>query len=341
MSKVDLIIPVYNVEKYIGFLLDSILAQYEKEFKCFLIDDKSTDKSGEICDEYAKIDNRITAVHNESNIGMGASRDIGYSLGDSPWVAFIDSDDLISPDFLSRLLELKSDDIEISVCNTKVVDSETKSYVNVELIDTIKTMDNKEAFYGILRDDSVDVDQVMWGKIIKRDCIDRFADVLRKKKIDMPRTYFNDFSFAPYLWYYCKKSQKTDAKLYAFRKRNDSISNRKKFTEHQRQMILALQERMIFLNNIGELEVLYRQALNCFAIAADYYFRLYHSESESGLLNNTEKTIEEFINNNRKYLKIQAVKSIHFVAVYINAMFFCKNRKVWMKTLGSLLYGKL
>ena len=110
MIEISVIVPVYNVEKYLKRCVGSILAQSFKDFELILVDDGSTDNSGVICDELAKIDNRISVQHHP-NQGVSAARNRGIEAAKGEWIAFIDSDDYVLPDYLQNLYQgtLKSD----------------------------------------------------------------------------------------------------------------------------------------------------------------------------------------------------------------------------------------
>lgn len=98
VPKISIIVPVYNVEKYLSRCIDSILAQTFTDFELLLIDDGSKDKSGEICDEYVKKDDRVRAFHKE-NGGASAARNVGLDKATGEYISFIDSDDWIGPDY--------------------------------------------------------------------------------------------------------------------------------------------------------------------------------------------------------------------------------------------------
>ena len=101
-KKVSIIVPVYNVEKYLQRCIESILTQTETDFELLLIDDGSKDKSGLICDEYAQKDKRVNVIHKE-NGGVSSARNLGIEKANGEWICFIDADDYVRQDFLSDI----------------------------------------------------------------------------------------------------------------------------------------------------------------------------------------------------------------------------------------------
>ena len=89
---ISIIVPVYNVEKYLQRCIESILTQTETDFELLLIDDGSKDKSGLICDEYAQKDKRVNVIHKE-NGGVSSARNLGIEKANGEWMCFIDADD--------------------------------------------------------------------------------------------------------------------------------------------------------------------------------------------------------------------------------------------------------
>ncbi len=116
---ISIIIPVYNVEKYLKKCINSVINQSYKNLEIILIDDGSTDKSGIILDEYSKIDKRIKVYH-KKNGGLSSARNYGIKRSNGSYICFIDSDDFISKymieNLLNNLLKTKSD---ISICGMK------------------------------------------------------------------------------------------------------------------------------------------------------------------------------------------------------------------------------
>jgi glycosyltransferase involved in cell wall biosynthesis len=116
--KVSIIVPVYNVEPYLKTCVNSILSQTFTEFECILVDDCSTDKCSEICDEYAKKDKRIKVVHKSQNEGLPQARKTGFELSSGEYIQFCDSDDWIESTMTERLYQRAiSEDADIVYCD--------------------------------------------------------------------------------------------------------------------------------------------------------------------------------------------------------------------------------
>ena len=112
MAQVSIIVPVYEVEKYIRKCIESIQAQTFSDFELILVDDGSKDASGRICDEYAKKDKRIRVIHKE-NKGVSAARNDGIKDSMGEYICFIDADDWIEKTMLesciNNIIETDSD----------------------------------------------------------------------------------------------------------------------------------------------------------------------------------------------------------------------------------------
>ncbi len=115
---ISVIVPVYNEELYLRECLDSIVGQTNRDLEILVIDDGSTDGSGQICDEYAELDSRIKVFHTE-NRGLSCARNLGLDNANGEWIGFVDSDDWIEPDMyevlLKKALETGADVVECGV----------------------------------------------------------------------------------------------------------------------------------------------------------------------------------------------------------------------------------
>lgn len=113
---ITVIVPIYNVEKYLNRCVDSIINQTYTNLEIILVDDGSPDNCGKICDEYAKKDNRIKVIHKE-NGGLSDARNAGIKVADGKYIGFVDSDDWINPKMYEELYStLLKYDADISCC---------------------------------------------------------------------------------------------------------------------------------------------------------------------------------------------------------------------------------
>ncbi len=103
--KISIIMPVYKVEEYVGKAIESILAQTFTEFEFLIVDDGTPDRSGEICDQYAKKNQRIQVIHKE-NGGAPSARNTAIDIAQGKYVYFLDSDDWAEPQMLADMYEL-------------------------------------------------------------------------------------------------------------------------------------------------------------------------------------------------------------------------------------------
>lgn len=138
---ISIIVPVYNVEKYLPRCIDSILAQTFTDFELLLIDDGSIDNSGNICDDYAKKDNRIRVFHKQ-NGGVSSARNLGLDNAKGEWITFVDSDDLIDNETLNDYLRYNADLIcqglkQINAMDNSIEDLKKYDFLEASVSDHI------------------------------------------------------------------------------------------------------------------------------------------------------------------------------------------------------------
>lgn len=166
--KISVIIPVYNVEKYLKRCLDSVVTQTYKNLEIILVDDGSTDNSGKICDEYAAKDKRIIVIHKE-NGGLSDARNKGLDICTGDYISFIDSDDWIDLNYFDVLLKnLLEYDVDIACCDYLRTDKYEQNndvsienaqifidekileiYLEKELVSACDKLYRKEKFYDV------------------------------------------------------------------------------------------------------------------------------------------------------------------------------------------------
>lgn len=116
IALVSIIVPVYGVESYLQECVDSLLAQTYKSLEIILVDDQSPDRCGKICDYYAQQDPRVKVIH-KKNGGAASARNAGLDAATGEYICFVDSDDLVSPNYIQYLLEhLTQENADIAVC---------------------------------------------------------------------------------------------------------------------------------------------------------------------------------------------------------------------------------
>lgn len=138
--KVSVVVPIYNVENYLGKCIESIINQTLKDIEIILVNDGSTDNSGIIADDYAKLDKRIKVIHQE-NAGQGQARNIGISISNGEYIGFIDSDDWIDVNMYEYLYKsISRNNADIGVCSRR-------GYNEDGSIGHTKLVENNEIFY--------------------------------------------------------------------------------------------------------------------------------------------------------------------------------------------------
>lgn len=123
---ISIVVPVYNVEKYLPRCLDSILKQTYKDYEVVLFDDGSSDNSGKICDEYVAKNSNMRVLHSQ-NGGLSAARNRGRAASSGEYITYIDSDDVVSPDYLEVLYNLiQKNDADVSCCEFKFFSTDSE-----------------------------------------------------------------------------------------------------------------------------------------------------------------------------------------------------------------------
>jgi len=144
MPIISIIVPVYNVEKYLNRCVDSILMQTFTDFECILINDGSSDNCPAICDEYAGKDNRIIVIH-QKNAGVSAARNAGLDIAKGEWIGFVDSDDWCDPGMFEFLyMNAVNQKVDISICGIRWLNDSNVVYKSLKKCSDL-IMNNNDA----------------------------------------------------------------------------------------------------------------------------------------------------------------------------------------------------
>lgn len=167
---ISLIIPVYNVEKYLKKCLDSIINQTFSDFEIILVDDGSKDNSGIICDEYATNDSRILVIHKD-NGGVSSARNLGIIKASGEWILFVDADDVVPKDTLLYYANsIASNDIDMILGSYATYDENDniKKYNTKQFEKTISMLECLKLFY---HSDTKLFQGYIWNRPMKRSII--------------------------------------------------------------------------------------------------------------------------------------------------------------------------
>lgn len=117
MKKLSIVVPVYNVEKYLARCLDSLLQQTYKEIEIILVNDGSTDTSPQICDRYSDLDDRVIVIH-KTNGGLSSARNAGLNAAKGDYLGFVDSDDDVEIDMFEKLVNIiEEQNVDFVMCD--------------------------------------------------------------------------------------------------------------------------------------------------------------------------------------------------------------------------------
>ena len=212
MAKVSVIVPVYNVERYLCRCVDSLLAQTFRDFELILVDDGSPDNCGRICDDYAAKDSRVVSLH-RSNGGLSAARNTGldwaFANSNSQYIAFVDSDDWVDAKYLEVLVRGALLGVKVScVCCRRVAEGEEVQSSGLEISES-QLMSPKEYWQN------VDLYMTAWGKLY-----DRF--LWANLRFPAGKVHEDEY-VAHRLLFASREVAVSRAKLYSYFQRNDSI----------------------------------------------------------------------------------------------------------------------
>ncbi len=165
---VSIIVPVYKAEAYLSRCVDSLLSQSYEDFEILLIDDGSTDRSGEMCDEYASADSRVRTFH-KANGGVASARQLGHDMARGEYIIHSDPDDWVEPDMLECMLSAaKKADADVVIANHIEHYSASRS----------RTVENKfsslapeDILHGLLRSE---IHGALWNKLIRKASLEKY-----------------------------------------------------------------------------------------------------------------------------------------------------------------------
>ena len=316
-----MIVPIYDVEKYLQQCIDSICKQTYSFLEIILVDDGSTDQCGVICDKNSMEDNRIIVIHKE-NGGLSSARNAGLDIATGRYISFVDADDTLNLQFIEVLLKLcQKYDCDIAQCDFLTVTNKSlKLPLNPQQL--LLFYSGKQALHEMCvgRDDIKY--SVAWNKLYRRDLFD---------EIRYPLGMLHEDEFISYqLIWKAKKMVITNQYLYYYMQRSDSIMGRK-YSVERLDALIAFRKRLNFLKE-NELEEEYTAVLCKYInlIETTYYLLKENVENCENICCRLMKEKERFV----KQLPTISVKEDESFRLE-----YSKNNCPYPKDANFVLYG--
>ena len=283
MPKISIIVPVYNVEKYLRKCVDSILNQTFKDFELILVDDGSIDTSGKICDEYNLKDNRIKVIHKE-NGGLSSARNAGLDIAQGEYIGFVDSDDWIELDMYEELYKIcKENDTDVGIVGINYGGaSEKKKSKKIEIYSNKLILD--DLVYNKGKEITWPACNKLWLK-----------KVIGESRFKEGRIY-EDGLFLYSLSSKIKKVAKIDYEAYNYRMDNESIT-RSKISKKQVDFLYNTLDIYKFLPSPYKEEMFIRDLIRY----TEYI--LLEMIKQKNINKDIIKEIKKFYNDNFKMVK--------------------------------------
>ena len=296
---ISIIVPVYNVENYLERCINSILIQTYKNIEILLIDDGSTDNSGNICKKIAKLDSRVRYYY-KKNSGVADTRNFGLNVSSGKYITFIDSDDCVSEQYIEFLhTALIEHDADVSICTFE------KFYKTPNIL-TFKSIENKniynteESLFHFLLQDTIY--SSFWGKM--------YTKVVFKNIVISNYKVFEDMDTIYRILLKSKKIICISNQLYYYFVRRDSLIH-KKFSDENAKVLQILDNMgKIIFQEFPNL----REAFLIRKINAHFYI-VRNVEKKSLLYKESTKFI---INNRKRILKIKYIPLKTKIGIYLS-----------------------
>ena len=283
-SLVSIIVPIYRIEKHLGICIESIIKQTYSNLEIILVDDGSDDRCPDICDLYAKKDNRIMVIH-KSNGGLVSARKAGLKSSSGEYIAYVDGDDWIESDYIERMISdmvLSNADVVCAGQSRDLFNESVRLYNSVSV--------------GIYRDDDLDrlkthlisngdfyrpgISTYVWNKLFKRSCIYDY-----QMKVNDEISIGEDAAVTYPVIMNCKCVFVNDCTSYHYRQREDSMLKKSNSFSKESKSLKHLYDYLLSLSELSDAYEIKEQII-------DYVLSIYLIRS-GGILPN-EKSYSFF-----------------------------------------------
>ncbi len=300
---VSVIIPAYNVEKYIGACIDSVISQTYKNIEIIVVDDGSTDTTGAICDAKAAQDARVVVVH-QKNQGLSAARNNGTVICKGAYIAFVDGDDIVSEEYLEEMWNI----------------SENGSYGLIEceygeIIDGTKRLhgDQKSLWKGKASE------YLLSDEFLTMACCKLIRTELAKKYPFPIGKIHEDVAVMPRMVYEAGQVAYTQKSLYFYNARPDSINTKERYYLKHLDMLEFIKDNITYFYSINENAIARKMERQYIYALLDQYGKVKkHFPDRKNILKDIKKNLQVQVKKSMTDSEIKGkTRALLFVSSYI------------------------
>ena len=308
---ISIIVPIYNVEKYLVKSVNSIINQTYKNLEIILVNDGSTDTCGDICEKFKNIDRRIIVIH-KKNGGLSDARNAGLQVAKGDYIGFVDSDDWIEKNMYQELLNISlKENSDIVSCGVRKVWNDINIINNGSELNysNIYTFNNEEALQKLLSNELIG--DTVWNKLYK-------SEIIKNIYFDVGK-YHEDVFWTYRVIGNAKKISSTTKVFYNYLQRENSIMG-SKFSEKRLDVLEALEARCEYINQ--RFPDLINDSVTSYMGECLYHYQWIKREKSDLNRQFCEdiviKKINKFKNyNNRKYLNKNNKKQYIWIILFL------------------------
>lgn len=289
---ISIIVPIYGVEEYLCRCVESLRLQTYDNLEIILVDDGSPDGCPAICDAYAGQDQRIRVIH-QQNAGLSGARNVGIDLAGGEYLAFVDSDDYVAPDFIQAMYEvMKETGCAIGQCRFSYVQGEPLKKEDSRSFRIYRGESLMEQLYSSEEEATYFV--VAWNKLYRRELFEQIRYPQGRIHEDEATTYR--------LFHEGKKLVFVDRALYGYFTRNTgSITS--KFSKKRLQWLQAHEERIAFFKEKGYEKLLPRAYRKLCDACITFYFRCTEDvEDFAQIRKELKKRLKQYRTEGKSYI---------------------------------------
>lgn len=286
MKSVSVIVPVYNMEKYLNKCMDSLVNQTLEDIEIIVVNDGSSDNSQKILDKYKEeYPNKIKVI-NQENLGISAARNNGIKVATGKYLGFVDSDDFVDLNMFKHLYKkIEETSSDIVVCNYKKYYMLNEEYSDINVVKNIN-------FDNIYDDPSIinSIDYAPWNKLYKKDLFENIEFPLNKK--------YEDINAILKIFFKAKKISKLGEYLYFYRinEKGETLTINKKIED----IVFILQDLVNWTKMQNKYSLIENELKKLCINQTFYYLILAYQLNDLEYINNFRNKIIDFLNSSFK-----------------------------------------